>query len=116
MPVSIVAGVASVRVWAYCITEYLTEGSTGSWGYQGGGAGIEIEQTSRAHMAVRRLAREHVHSQLGGDSLHGASMAVTGRELGQGDADLQCILRGNRVRRFRSFDPIPVPRPTVRLL
>jgi hypothetical protein len=115
-PVSIVAGAASVRVWAYCITEYLTEGSTGAWGYQGGGAGIEIEQTSRAHMAVRRLAREHVRSQLGGDSLHGASMVTTGRELGQGDADLQCILRGNRVRRFRSFDPIPVPRPTVRLL
>jgi len=25
-------------------------------------------------------------------------------------------LRGNRVRRFKEFDPLPLPRPTVRLL
>ena len=112
-PVSITAGVASVRVWAYCITEYLTEGSATAWGNQM--AGAEIEQTAKAHMAVRRIAREHVRAQLGGDSLHGASLVTTERELGQGDAELQCILRGNRVRRFKSFDPIPAPRPTVRL-
>ena len=35
-PVSIAATVASVRVWAYCVTEYLTEGSRSSWGYQVG--------------------------------------------------------------------------------
>jgi hypothetical protein len=113
-PVSIAASVASVRVWAYCVTEYLTEGSTGSWGYQTGTA--EIEQTSKAHMAVRRIAREQIRAQLGHDSLHGASMITSERELGQGDAELQCILRGNRVRRFRAFDPLPAPRPTVRLL
>jgi hypothetical protein len=113
-PVSIAATVASVRVWAYCLTEYLTEGSGSSWGYQA--ATGEIEQTSKAHMAVRRIARQQVRSQLGTDSLHGASMVTTERELGQGDAELQCILRGNRVRRFKPFDPMPTPRPTVRML
>ncbi len=43
-------------------------------------------------------------------------MTITERELGQGDAELQCILRGNRVRRFKEFDPMPPPVPTVRLL
>ena len=113
-PVSIAATVASVRVWAYCLTEYLTEGSGSSWGYQA--ATGEIEQTSKAHMAVRRIARQQVRTQLGTDSLHGASMVTTERELGQGDAELQCILRGNRVRRFKTFDPMPSPRPTVRML
>jgi hypothetical protein len=113
-PVSIAASVASVRVWAYCITAYLTEGTNQSWGRQTTGA--EIEQTAKAHMAVRRIAREHVRAQLGGDSLHGAAMATTERELSEGDAELQCILRGNRVRRFKAFDPVPPPRPTVRLL
>ncbi len=113
-PVSIAATVASVRVWAYCVTEYLSEGTTATWGYQAGAA--EIEQMSKAHMAVRRLARQQVRVQLGDDSLHGASMITTERELGQGDAELQCILRGNRVRRFKKFDPLPAPRPTVRML
>ncbi len=113
-PVSIAATVASVRVWAYCLTEYLTEGSGSSWGFQS--ATGEIEQTSKAHMAVRRIARQQLRSQLGTDSLHGASMVTTERELGQGDAELQCILRGNRVRRFKKFDPMPTPRPTVRML
>jgi hypothetical protein len=67
-------------------------------------------------MAVRRLAREHVRAQLGGDSLHGAGMITTERQLGSGDHEFQCILRGNRVRRFKEFDPMPTPRPTVRLL
>ena len=34
---------------------------------------------------------------------------TTERELGEGDAELQCILRGNRVRRFKQFDPIARP-------
>jgi hypothetical protein len=32
MPVAVVAAMASVRVWAYCMTEYLMEGSRG-WGW-----------------------------------------------------------------------------------
>jgi hypothetical protein len=113
-PVSIAAAVSSVRVWAYCITAYLTEGNNQSWARQTTGA--EIEQTAKAHMAVRRIAREHVRAQLGDDSLHGAAMATTERELSEGDAEIQCILRGNRVRRFKKFDPVPPPRPTIRLL
>ena len=59
---------------------------------------------------------ERIRSQLGPDSLHGASLSTTRRELGEGDSAVECILRGNRVRRFKDFDPMPAPRPTVRLL
>jgi hypothetical protein len=112
-PVSIAAAVASVRVWASCITAYLTEGTGQGWGRQP--AGVEIEQAASAHMAVRRIAREHVRAQLGDDSLHGASLSASEREMGEGDAELQCVLRGNRVRRVKDFDPLAPPRPTVRL-
>jgi hypothetical protein len=113
-PVSIAAVVASVRVWANCVTENLTEGSNSMYSYAQPGS--EIDQTVKAHTVVRRLARLRVRDQLEHDSLHGAAMTITERELGQGDAELQCILRGNRVRRFKEFDPVPPPVPTVRLL
>jgi hypothetical protein len=113
-PVSVAAAVSSVRVWANCVTENLTEGSTSM--YSMATPGSEIEQTVKAQAVVRRLARQRVRDQLGHDSLHGAAMSTTTRELGQGDAELQCILRGNRVRRFKAFDPMPPPVPTVRLL
>jgi uncharacterized protein YbjQ (UPF0145 family) len=112
VPVAVAAAAASVRVFANCVTQYLTEG-TNVWGGQM--ADVEIEQLSDAHTAVRRLAREHVRAQLGGDSLHGASMRTTASELGEGDAELQCVLRGNRVRRVKPFAALPSPRPTVRL-
>jgi hypothetical protein len=112
MPVSVVATMASVRVWAYCMTEYLMEGAR-AWG--GPTGSHEVEQVSRAHMATRQLARTHVRQQLDGDSLHGARLAVSRRELSQGDEVIDCTLRGNRVRRFKDFDPVPLPRPTVRL-
>jgi hypothetical protein len=66
-------------------------------------------------MAVRQLARKHVRQLLGGDALHGARLAVERRELSQGDEVMDCTLRGNRMRRFKDFDPVPAPRPTVRL-
>ena len=112
MPVAIVASLASVRVWAYCITEYLMEGSL-SWGAPSGPH--PVEQVSRAHMAARQLARTHVRRQLGGDALHGARVDVVTRELSRGDEVIDCTLRGNRMRRFKDFDPLPLPRPTVRL-
>jgi len=112
-PVAVAAAVSSVRVWAYCMTEYLLEGTNSSWGVQQ--AGAEITQVASAQMAARQIAREHVRSQLAGDSLHGAEMVVSEHELGQGDQEVQCVLRGNRVRRFKDFDPMPVPHPTVRL-
>jgi len=112
-PVSVVADVSDVRVWASCVTQYLAAGSVGAWGVRT--TSDEITQVSEAQTAVRQLAREHVRAQLGPDSLNGASMQTTVREVGEGDADLQCVLRGNRVRRFRDFEPLPRPRPTVRL-
>jgi len=112
MPVAVVAALASVRVWAYCITEYLMEGSM-SWGSPTGPH--LIEQVSKAHMAVRQLARKHVRQQLTGDELHGATIDVVARELSQGDEVIDCTLRGNRMRRFKDFDQVELPRPTVRL-
>ena len=113
MPVAVVAALASVRVWAYCMTEYYMEGSMGGWGNNMGPA--LVEQVSKAHMASRQLARKHVREQLAGDELHGASMDVVTRELSAGDEVIDCTLRGNRMRRFKDFDPVVLPRPTVRL-
>ena len=114
VPVSVVASLASVRVWASCITEMLMEGLASTWGSATGSV-QEVEQVSRAHEAVRTLAREDVRRQLGPDMLHGASIAAVERELGAGDLVVDCTLRGTRVRRFKDFDPMPPPRPTVRL-
>jgi uncharacterized protein YbjQ (UPF0145 family) len=115
MPISVIAAIASVRVWAYCITEYLMEGRGGyAWG-QLGSSTQEIEQISEGHLAARSLARDHARAQLGSDTLHGISISATERELGAGDQVLECMLRGTRVRRFKDFDPMPPPRPTVRL-
>jgi hypothetical protein len=50
-----------------------------------------------------------------GDTLHGAQIEVVNRELSQGDEVIDCTLRGNRMRRFKDFDVVPPPRPTVRL-
>ena len=113
MPVAVVAALASVRVWAYCMTEYYMEGSMGGWGMSGGPT--LVEQVSKAHMASRQLARKHVREQLQGDELHGATMDVVTRELSAGDEVIDCTLRGNRMRRFKDFDPVVLPRPTVRL-
>jgi hypothetical protein len=115
MPVAVVASLASVRVWAYCMTEYLMEGQMGmGWGYASGGPQL-VDQVSKAHMAARQLARKHVRQQLAGDELHGATIDIATRELSAGDEVIDCTLRGNRVRRFKDFDPIAAPRPTVRL-
>jgi len=112
MPVSVAASMASVRVWAYCMTEYFMEGSRG-WG--GPTSPYEVDQVSKAHMASIQLARKHVRQQLSGDLLHGATIEVVKRELSQGDEVIDCTLRGNRMRRFKDFDVVPPPRPTVRL-
>ena len=112
MPVAVVASMASVRVWAYCITEYQMEGGRG-WGNTNQTG--EVEQVIRAHMAVRQLARKHVRQKLVGDALHGVQIDVEKRELAQGDEVIDCTIRGNRVRRFKDFDLVPSPRPTVRL-
>jgi hypothetical protein len=115
MPVSVVAALASVRVWAYCMTEFFMEGRSFSWGTTASQGTAEVEQVARAHLAARALARQHVRGSLGSDVLHGASVSVTERELGQGDEVIDCTVRGTRVRRFKEFDPLPAPLPTVSL-
>ncbi len=112
MPVSVVAAMVSVRVWASCVTEFLTEGQAYGWGTAGT---AEIEQVSRARSAARSLARQRIRDQLGADELHGARAGLDAWELGQGDEVVECTLRGTRVRRFKQVDPLPAPRPTVRL-
>ena len=113
MPVAFVAVMASVRVWASCVTQYLMQGSTAMWGMAS--PAEEVQQLSEAHTAVRRLVRDRVRHQLGGDALHGASLVLTGREGGEGDEVVEAILRGNRIRRFDDYAPIDPPVPTVRL-
>jgi uncharacterized protein YbjQ (UPF0145 family) len=114
MPVSVVAAMASVRVWAYCMTEFLMEGRPYTWGATTPGT-QEVEQVISAQLSARALAREHARHQLGSDLLHGASVSVAERELSEGDMVVDCTLRGTRARRFKASDPLPVPRPTVRL-
>lgn len=112
VPISIAAALTSVRIWANCVTAYLMEGGMYAWGGYGP---HEIEQVASAHMAARELARERVRAQLAGDVLHGAEMEMHRREIGEGDAVVECTLLGTRVRRFKEFDPLPPATPTVRL-
>jgi uncharacterized protein YbjQ (UPF0145 family) len=114
VPVSIVAAVSSVRVWASCITEYLMESSgVTMWGQ--GLDSTEVEQIVSARTAARVLVRNKAHEQLQGDQLHGVELHIREHEFQKGDLEIQPVLRGNRVRRFKDFDPLPVPRLTVRL-
>lgn len=119
-PVAVVATLSAVRMLGYCITHYQLAG-TAVGGWYGGGAGggavgvAPVDQVNRAQAAARRLARERVRSQLGSDALHGATLEHAEREIGEGDLTVQCTLKGNRVRQFKDFDPLPEPAPVVRL-
>jgi hypothetical protein len=117
VPVSIVAAVSSVRVWAYCITEYLMEGFAGSmWSNAtSSSSAVEIEQIVTAQTWSRQRVRSLARAQLHGDALHGADLRSSEREFEKGDLEIEAVLRGNRIRRFKDFDPLPVPQPTVRL-
>lgn len=112
MPVSVVASMASVRMWAVCRTAYLMQGQ--SYGYGWGDTG-EIDQLSDAQMQARRLARDHIRSSLDGDTLQGARLDVGRWEIGEGDLEVDCIIRGTRVRRVRPSPPLDPPRLVVRL-
>jgi hypothetical protein len=117
VPVSVVAAVSSVRVWAYCVTEYLMEGFAGSmWTTASNSSNaVEIEQIVTAQTWSRQRVRASARAQLQGDALHGADLRLVEREFEKGDLEIQAVLRGNRIRRFKDFDPLPVPQPTVRL-
>jgi hypothetical protein len=111
-PVSIIAAISSLRVWAYCITEYLMGGSGGMWGNPNS---MEIDQLVRPQTYVRSTALSTARNQLHGDALHGAALNVREREFEHGDYEVNALLRGNRIRRFKSFEALSVPQPTVSL-
>ncbi len=113
MPVAVATALASVRVWASCVTEILMGGQT-TFGVNWG-TSHEVNQISEAHAAVREIAREHVRRQLGSDTLHGCRLEMSGRSVDEGDQVIECTLRGTGVRRFRDAEPLEAPRPTVRL-
>ncbi len=113
-PVSVVATVASVRVFAYCITEYLMGGG-GVTIWSSPSSSMEINQIVRAQTLSRDIARANARAQLHGDDLHAARLDVVDREHERGDLEVLSTLRGNRVRRFRAFEPLATPQPTVRL-
>ena len=113
-PVSIVAAVSSVRVWASCLTEYFMEGA-GLMMYGQSNDSVELEQIVSARTAARELVRQYARTQLQGDQLHGVELIIREHEYGHGDLEIQPVLRGNRVRRFKDFTALPVPRLTVSL-
>ena len=114
-PVSVVATMSSVRVWAYCMTEYLMGSGAGTFTLNQNSQPMEIEQIVRAQSFARSIVRKSARDQLHGDSLHGADLRIQEQEFEQGDMEIQTQLRGNRVRRFKEFEALPVPQPTVRL-
>jgi hypothetical protein len=112
-PVSIVASMTSVRVWATCEVETLMRGRYDPYGVVR--PGDEVTQLADAQMEARLRARDHVKGAIGTDALHGASIRVSERELGEGDMDISCILRGTRVHRVANTPALSPPLPTVRL-
>lgn len=111
-PVAIALSIASVGVFASCITEYQLRGaSQWGWGMMPSG---EIDQVARGHQAARTIARERIRGQLDGDVLHAAQLRVTTNESQEGP-QIEVGIRGNRVRRFADFVEMEPPRPIVRL-
>jgi hypothetical protein len=116
VPVSVVAALSSVQMVGYCITHYqLAGGGTGgNWSTSASGV-HPINQVNKAQRAARHLARQRIRRQLGGDSLHGASLERYENEAGEGDMAIQCLIKGTRVRQFKAFDPLAEAEPVVRL-
>jgi hypothetical protein len=114
MPVSILASMTSVRVQAICSVETLMRGSYDTWWMVN--PGDEVTQLADAQMSARLRARDHIKGAIGKDALHGASIEMSERELGEGDMDVSCILRGTRVHRVADTPALAAPLPTVRLV
>jgi len=112
-PVSIALTIAEIGVLASCITEYQLRGGM-QWGWGAAPTG-EIDQVARAHAAARSLARERIRAQLGGDVLHAAALVVRSHETQEGP-QIEVVLRGNRVRRFKEAMDMAPPRPVVNLV
>lgn len=113
-PVSVVASWGSVRMWPYCMTEYQLHGR-GLSSFASSIPPSEVDQLVRAKTRSRYIAREAARRALHGDALHGTTVTSSEHEHSQGEVDFHTLLRGNRIRRFKDFEALPVPQPTVRL-
>lgn len=118
-PVEIALGLSAVGVFSSCITEYQLRGGGSAFGANIGNWGVpqqgEIDQLTRAQEAARSMVRERVRAKLGSDVLHGATLKVETFEAQEGP-QIDAVLRGNRVRRFKPFEEVPLPRPIVKLV
>ena len=112
-PITLAATIASIKVWASCGTKYQMEGQGMVSGWNTDGA--EVRQIADAHMSIRTMALHRIRGQLANDSLHGVTMDVRAREVGEGNQEIRCTLRGNRVRKIKQFASLPLPVPAVRL-
>ena len=115
-PVSVVGAMASVRSWAVCATKMLMDGDYDELANTTHRvkAGSPITQIADAHMQARRLARDRLAGLVGSDVLFGGDLESARREIRAGDIEVECVLRGSRVRRQEHGKPAP-PLPIVAL-
>lgn len=115
-PVSVVGAMSSVRSWAVCATKMLMDGDYDELANTTHRvkAGSPITQIADAHMQAPRLARDRLAEALGSDVLFGGDLETARREIRAGDIEVECVLRGSRVRRREHAKPAP-PLPTVTL-
>lgn len=115
-PVAVVGTMASVRSWAVCATKMLMDGDYDELANSTHRvkAGSPITQIADAHMQARRLARDRLSDLVGSDVLFGSDLETARREIRGGDIEVECVLRGSRVRRREHAKPL-APLPMVAL-
>jgi hypothetical protein len=112
VPTAVTAAMASVRMYAVCVTEIGMRGGYARLsGYQAPGP---INQLADAQVQARRLVRDRVKAVLGPDNLHGADLRVGTFRAGEDDLEVYALLRGSRIRRQHPADPMPAPQITLR--
>lgn len=106
-PVSVVGAMASVRSWAVCATKMLLDGDYDELARTTHRvkAGSPITQIADAHMQARRLARDRLADLVGSDVLFGGDLELARRDIRAGDIEVECVLRGSRVRRLEHGKP-----------
>jgi hypothetical protein len=115
-PVSVVGAMASVRSWAVCATKMLMGGDYDELANTTNRvkAGSPITQIADAHMQARRLARDRFTDLVRSDVLFGGYLETARREIRAGDIEVECVLRGSRVRR-QEHGKLAPPLPIVAL-
>jgi hypothetical protein len=106
-PVSVVAAMSSVRIWPACSTESQL---SGWWPNV-----APIRQLENGHYGARSLARARVHLEAGADDVHGVRFEVVERSIADGDDEINCTVRGSRIRRFASSELASTPKAAVTL-